>query len=267
MRPLAAAAAAAAAWIVAGGALPALARRPVAIRPAYLAGVAAAGLIGFVVGLGLSGTPTVAAAVAVLAAGIPPAVSASRRRKHAESTARQWPDFLAALQRELAAGSSVSEAAISAGRRLGGEMAGLADRIATGLASGSTFPETAVQLRRALADPVADRVLTTLAAAAVTGGEHVSVILGALAASVSDELRLRRAHDAALTQQRLTSAVALIAPWGLLVLTTATNPQAAAALSAGAGPLIVGAGLVATGLGYLLARRAARLSRPPRLFS
>jgi tight adherence protein B len=267
MRPLAAAAAAVAAWIATGGAVPALARRRVTIRPTALAGVAAAALGTFVITLGLSSTPIVAGALAVLGAGIPPAVSASRRRRRSESSTQQWPDLLSALRRDLAAGSSVPEATISAGRRLGGEMAGLADRVAADLASGSTFPEAAAALRQEWADPVADRVLTTLAAAAVTGGDHVSAILGALAASVSDELRLRRAHDAALTQQRLTSAVALIAPWGLLILTTATNPQAAQALSSGAGPLIVAAGLLATGIGYLLARRAARLSRPPRLFS
>ena len=44
------------------------------------------------------------------------------------------------------------------------------------------------------------------------------VILAALGVSVADELRLRKAHRAALTEQRLTAAVALIAPWALLAL-------------------------------------------------
>jgi Flp pilus assembly protein TadB len=232
-----------------------------------LPAVVAAAITGFVVVLAVGGTPLVAGAIAVLAASVPPAVSESRRRARAEAIADRWPDVLAAVRSDLAAGRSVAEAVVSAGHRVGGAFDGLAGEIAGDLAAGHTFAEAAAAARTTWSDPVADRILTTLAAASVTGGDRVSSILGALASSVSDELRLRRAHDAALTQQRLTSAVALIAPWVLLILTTATNPQAAEALSTGAGPLIVGGGLAATGVGYLLARRAARLARPPRLFT
>jgi Flp pilus assembly protein TadB len=94
----------------------------------------------------------------------------------------------------------------------------------------------------------------------------VATILASLAASVADELRLRRSHHAALTQQRLTAGVALVAPWVLLMLTTSTNPQSAAALSTPTGRLVVVAGLSATVTGFALARRSARLSRPPRIF-
>ena len=117
-----------------------------------------------------------------------------------------------------------------------------------------------------MADPMADRILATLIAASRAGGHRVSEIIGALSASVADELRLRKAHDAALTQQRLTAAVALIAPWGLLTLTVASNPQAADVYKTANGSAVVLGGLIATSSGYLLARRAARLSKPPRVF-
>jgi hypothetical protein len=84
--------------------------------------------------------------------------------------------------------------------------------------------------------------------------------------SVADDLRLRKAHEAALTQQRLTAAVALIAPWALLLLTITTNPQAASIYASSSGSSIILLGLAGTGLGYALARRTARLSRAPRLF-
>ncbi len=90
-------------------------------------------------------------------------------------------------------------------------------------------------------------------------------ILAILNVSVGDELRLRAAHEAALTQQRLTAAVALIAPWALLLLTVATNPSAAEAYLTSTGSLIVLIGLASTVLGYLLALRVSRLSRAPRL--
>ena len=106
----------------------------------------------------------------------------------------------------------------------------------------------------------------TLAAASATGGRTVAGTLAALAETVADELRLRQTHEAALTQQRLTASVALIAPWLLLMLTTATNPQATEALTRPTGRLIVLGGLIATTAGHALARRTARLSASPRVF-
>jgi tight adherence protein B len=120
--------------------------------------------------------------------------------------------------------------------------------------------------REAWADPLADRILTTLTVAAEIGGRQVDAVLSALSTSVGDELRLRRAHDAALTEQRLTAGVALVAPWAMLALSVATNPTASQSFSSPTGSLIVVVGLVATVAGYALARRAARLSQPPRLF-
>jgi tight adherence protein B len=134
------------------------------------------------------------------------------------------------------------------------------------LAQGLTFAEALERRRKDLADPVADRVLTSLAFAARAGGGRVADILGMLGQSVGDELRLRRAHDAALTQQRLTAAVALAAPWGLLLLTVATNPQAADAYGTPSGTKVVGLGVAMTGAGFLLARRSARLARAARVF-
>jgi tight adherence protein B len=121
-------------------------------------------------------------------------------------------------------------------------------------------------LRMDLADPIADRVLLTIAIADRSGGRRVGEVLAALSISVADELCLRRAHEAAMTEQRLTAAVALFAPWALLVLTIATNPQASDAYRSTTGALVITIGLVGTGLGFLLARRSARLAEAPRVF-
>lgn len=91
--------------------------------------------------------------------------------------------------------------------------------------------------------------------------------LGALTTSVNEDLRLRRAHDAALTEQRLTAGVALSAPWVILALSVATNPTSSEAFATRTGKLIVAGGFLATAVGYAMARRSARLSRPPRLFT
>jgi tight adherence protein B len=202
-----------------------------------------------------------------MGAAVPGLVASSRARRAADAAAGRWPDFLAALRGRLSAGESLPDATAAAAASAGDRLACLSRRLEEARAAGRPFASVLSETRAEWADPLADRVLTTLAAAADIGGERVGTVLGGLAGSVADELRLRRAHQAAMTEQRLTAGVALAAPWALLLLTTATNPQATAAYSTRTGLLIVLIGLAATSAGFLLSRRAARLSRMPRVFS
>jgi tight adherence protein B len=255
--------AAAAAWCFVGlptPPVPAPRLRPRTAALGLVSGIGGAGLA-----LGIAGNGAVAGAVGTLTAVLPPVVERERLRAAAERDAARWPDFLAALRGRLATGESLPEATIEASGRAGGRISGLSSRIADS-APTAGYSGALSEARSIWSDPLADRVLTTLGVAHQVGGHRVAEVLSTLGASVSDELRLRRAHHAALTQQRLTAAVALVAPWVLLLLTTATNPQAVAAYSTPTGTLVICGGLVATTAGFWLARRSARLSRQPRVF-
>lgn len=202
----------------------------------------------------------VATAMAFAVPAIPAGLRRLRSSRHAREAREQWPDFLAAVRSRIGAGAPLPDAVRAAARSIGGPFLDL-DR-----AWGGSFLTELDAVRLAWADPVADRVLMTMRVAAATGGAHVDSVLSALAASLSDEMRIRAAHDAALTQQRLTAGVALISPWVILVLSLATNPQAGAEFATPTGRMIMAGGAVATIGGYLLARRAAALSAPPRVF-
>jgi len=69
-----------------------------------------------------------------------------------------------------------------------------------------------------------------------------------------------------MTEQRWTAGVALTAPWAILALSIATNPQASSAFGTATGGVVVGIGLALTITGYLLARKLAALSDAPRMF-
>lgn len=266
MRGLAVLLAAGAGWALAGAplprvGLPALPRFP----PRTWLLAVGAGAAAWLLALGVTGAPAVAVGIAALAAAAPfwraHASAAQRRAELADA----WPDLLATLRSRIAAGEALPDAFVAAAAA-GGQLAEAGAHLEAELRAGVPFGTALDGLRAELEDAIADRVLTTLATAHRTGGQRVGAILGALGASVADELRLRKAHDAALTQQRLTAAVALVAPWALLVLTVTGNPQAAAAYRSPTGVAIIGGGLAATAAGYLLALRTARLSKPHRLF-
>lgn len=178
----------------------------------------------------------------------------------------RWPDVIAHARSSIAAGTTLPDAFADACDRAGGEFGHYSDVVRHEITFGRGFERALRTLRGDLDDPIADRVLATFAIAQRTGGRRVGDVLGSLGRSVADEIRLRRAHDAALTEQRWTATVALVAPWVLLSLSIATNPQSAEAFNSYEGMLVVAAGLVATSAGWLLARRASRLSAPPRIF-
>lgn len=268
MRGLAVLAAVGAAWSLAGPSRPDGPPARLSLpRPRVIAAGGLAGALACLTAISLGSSPAVVAALGGAGLAAPPLVAAARARRAVEEAAGRWPDFLAALRGRLSAGEALPEATAAAAAGAGDHLARLARRLAEGRAAGRPFAETLAAVRAEWADPLADRVLTTLAAAAGIGGERVGAVLSGLAASVADELRLRRAHHAALTEQRLTAGVALGAPWALLLVTTATNPQAAAAYSTPTGTRVVLVGLAATTAGFWLARRAARLSRMPRVFT
>lgn len=217
---------------------------------------AIAGLVGVFVGL----PPLVGAIVGLAVFSGSTAVQRVRVARTSAAARDLWPDFLALVRSRIGSGEPLPDAVRVAGRSLGGGFRRL-DR-----AWGGSFVTEIARARTDWSDPVADRVLTTLQVAATTGGSHVDAVLSALATSLSDEMQIRAAHEAALTQQRLTAGVALVSPWVILALSAATNPQAGAEFSTPTGRLVLVVGAVATGAGYLLARRAARLSAQPRIF-
>lgn len=266
MRGLTILAAAGAVWVLVVGVVPSTTLKFPRIRVRIVVLAVVAGLVGTVVAFGVLGTPIPALAIGILCSALPARFEQSRlERELAEQTDR-WPDLIAHMRSSVAAGATLPDAFIDGCARLGGDFGQYGDAVRHEIVYGGGFEPAIESLRSELGSPVADRALATFAIAQRTGGHRVGEVLSVLGASVADEMRLRKAHDAALTEQRWTATVALVAPWALLAVSIATNPQASEAFSTAEGSVIVAGGLVATGLGWILSRRASRLSAPPRLF-
>ena len=201
--------------------------------PAAAAG-AAFGVVA--VALGLPWTMAIVGGGCLVAS--PSVARAVRTRREAKAVRRQWPDFLAMVRSRIGSGDPLPDAVRLAARSLGGPFSEIDG------AFGGTFSIDIEAARRQWADPIADRVLTTLRVATAAGA----------------------AHDAALTQQRLTAGVALVSPWLILALSLAPNPQAATEFASPTGHAILVGGLIAISIGFGLARRSARLAQPPRVF-
>ena len=240
-------------WALVGGARTVSLPRP----PRWWMASAIAGLLlGARAGISLAASLGIAAMPIVI-------VEARRRSARRRATARissRWPDFLAVVRGRIATGEPLPDAVRVAARSIGGQFSRL-DR-----SWGGSFEDGLKEVQAEWEEPLADRVLTTIRVATETGGAHVDSVLSSLAFSLADEIRVRRAHEAAVAQQQMTAGVALVAPWLILALSVGTNPQASLEFSTSTGHFVLTVGAFATGVGYWLARRAARLSEPPRVF-
>lgn len=253
-------------WMVIGGGPSSSQFRLPTVSPRLLLPSVVALIAGTALSFGLLGAPVPALALGLLASAIPVQIVSSRERRRRSELAAMWPDLLAHIRSSVAAGSALPDAYLDAAERIGGPFATDLDAIRRDLMFGGGFRPAMARVRLRFADPIADRVTTTLTIANETGGSRVGEVLAALSASVAGETRLRSAHEAALTEQRWTAGVALGAPWVILALSIATNPQASRAFASAEGSVVVGVGLCATVVGYVLTRRLASLSDPPRMF-
>lgn len=267
MRGIAVLAAAGAVWVLVVGDLPLGRLRVPRVRFRVIVAAAGAWLVGAIVAFGLLGTAMPAIAIGILCSAVPARIEQSRIERQIRERTDRWPDLVTHMRSSVGAGATLPDAFVDAADRVGGDYARYGDVVRHEITYGGGFDVALTQLRCEIEDPIADRVLATLAIAQRTGGHRVGDVLAALGTSIADEIRLRKAHDAALTEQRWTATVALVAPWALLSLSIATNPQASDAFDTAEGMVVVGGGLVATGLGWILAMRASRLSAAPRLFT
>lgn len=213
-----------------------------------------------------TGVPAVAMAAGMVAAIVPIDRSLRRASEATWRRLRQWPDILARARSALASGVSVTDGLLDALEGAGEEYEALAD----GLRRSAVFGDG---IAGVVADPsvptdaTTKRILVTLSLAANSGGQRVGEVVGTLSRSIADDIRLREAHRAALTEQRMTVGVALFAPWVMLLLAVTTNPQAAEAFGSAGGTIVIAIGAAATILGWALANRTARISQPPEVFT
>ena len=226
----------------------------------------AVGTLTAVVVHGAFGIASVAVALGLMASAVPIRRTASAEAADGQRVMRAWPDILLRIRSSLSAGSTNADATIEALQSAGEPFSTVAGAVRREVVVGHGFAHAMEGARRVLADEVSDRVFVTLTTAAETGGHRVGEIVTALARSIGDEVRLRAAHDSSMGEQRLTANVALGAPWVLLILSIATNPQAREAFGSRQGVVVVAVGFLATAAGWLLAMRTAHLARPPRLF-
>ena len=121
-------------------------------------------------------------------------------------------------------------------------------------------------LKRRLADPVADRILETLRMSREVGGSELTTVLRSLAAYLRQEAAIRAEVEARQSWVMNAAKLGVAAPWVILVL-LATRPEAARAYNSPEGVTVIVAGLVVSVVAYRVMLGLGRISEEQRWFS
>jgi tight adherence protein B len=225
--------------------------------------MAAAVLCGVVAGLvvlGISRTPPVAIAFAVIAAYCPFAVLRGRVRTRRREFAEVWPEAVDNLASAIRAGLSLPEALTQLGERgpeplRNGFSAFGRDYLATG-----RFADSLDRLKADLSDPVGDRVVEALRIAREVGGGDLGRMLRSLSRFLRDDARTRSELESRQAWVVNGARLAAGSPWAVL-LALSMQHEVIGRYRSTAGVIVLLVGGAACLLAYRLMVRLGRL--PP----
>ncbi len=224
----------------------------------------ASGLAVYFVVAALTSSSIESVVISAVAASLPVATARARRKRRLRRFREAWPDAIAILISGIRAGVSLPESCLSLVIRGPRELQpGFAAFTSTYRSSGS-FRAGLTRLAAEMADPVADRVVTALVLAHEVGGTDLVRVLRTLGDFVREDLKVRQEIEARWSWTVTAARVAAAAPWLVLVMMS-TRPETAMAYNSPSGVVVILIGAAATGLGYALMLRAARLPTERRL--
>lgn len=131
--------------------------------------------------------------------------------------------------------------------------------------STGSFGHSLDQLKEALADPIADRILETLRMAREVGGSDLTLVLRSLAAWLRQDTAIRQEVEARQSWVVNAAKLGVAAPWIVLLL-LASRPEAALAYNTPAGLVLIVGGLVVSVIAYRVMIALGRLPEERRWF-
>ena len=216
----------------------------------------------FVAGISSS---AIVAGIFSLAGGCLPYVYVSSRRQHRQRGFRDaWPDVIQGLISGVRAGISLAESCAAQASKGPEELRPSFAAFAGTYRATGNMRAALDRLRTESSDPVADRVVASLALASEVGGTDLVRVLRTLADFVREDIRVRKEIEARWTWTVTAARVAAAAPWVVLLLMS-TRAEAARAYNSATGATVITVGAVASFVGYRLMLRAARLPEERRL--
>ena len=237
----------------------------VAVTPRqFVAGSIGVGAVAFFVVTAATGAPLVAIVPAAGVAALPRAYFARRRAAHLQRVQAAWPDGLRDVIASIAAGRSLPQALNALAATGPAPLQEAFARFPMLSRMLGTVPALEV-IKEELADPTSDRVIEVLILASERGGQIVKEILEDLVAATTKDLKVLDEIATEGLEMRINARAVLVLPWFVLVALTIRGGAFREFYGSTAGFLVVVAGAVMSGLGYLWISHLGRSQQEPRV--
>jgi tight adherence protein B len=207
--------------------------------------------------------PSVAPLGFVVGCGVPIVALASARDRRRQRARALWPDVIDSIRVALRSGSTLTDAMIAASAMVPKEWRVAWTELEVNLRRGSDVDTALRRLQRALADPIADRVVEAIVVAREFGGTELPAVLTELGRSVRRESAMRREAQSRQSWVRHAATLGVVSPWIVLAL-LASRPENREAYSTAAGTILIVASAGATVVAYVAMRALGTLREPAR---
>jgi Flp pilus assembly protein TadB len=211
-----------------------------------------------VVGYLVTGVPAVALLAAVAVPGVPWLWSVGRREERAIVRAEALGDWTRRLKDQLSTGTGLTSAIVGSAAVAPAAIAEPVRVLAAQLQAGTDPRRALYQFASELDDPVAEHVVAALLLHVADRGEHLTEVLGAIAADASKQVSMRREVHAKRTQPRTT--VRFMTAFGLIVVAILARGDLISAYTTARGQLVL---LALAGAFTATLVWVRSLSRPP----
>jgi len=207
--------------------------------------------------------PSVASLGFVVGCGVPIVALASARDRRRQLARALWPDVIDSVRVALRSGTTLTDAMIAASSMVPKEWRIAWTELEVNLRRGSDVDTALRRLQRALADPIADRVVESIVVAREYGGTELPTVLTELGRSVRRESAMRREAQSRQSWVRHAATLGVVSPWIVLAL-LASRPENREAYSTPAGTLLIVVSAGATVVAYVVMSALGRLRDPAR---
>jgi tight adherence protein B len=207
--------------------------------------------------------PSIAPLGGVVGCGVPVVALASARDRRRHRARALWPDVIDSIRVALRSGSTLADAVTAAGSAVPREWRSAWTDLEADLRRGADVDSALRCLQRALADPIADRVVESVMVAREYGGTELPAVLAELGRSVRKESAMRHEAQSRQSWVRHAATLGVVSPWIVLAL-LASRPENREAYSTSAGTLLIVGSAAATAVAYFVMRALGSMREPSR---
>lgn len=234
-------------------------------RAGVIAGSLIVALCAATAALAATGVPAIAVCAGAFAASVPVIVMRQRvvaRRKAARVV---WPDVVDHLISAIRSGQALPDSVMALAHSGPVETREHFALFATSYRATGNFALGLDELKRSLADPVADRLVETLRMSREVGGTDLTLVLRDLASYLRKDSAVRSEVEARQSWIINAARLGVAAPWIVLAL-LATRSEAAAAYNTPAGSVLIVSGVFVSVFAYRVMIAIGRLPAERRWF-